>query len=47
MNALPLLVICQCSEGNVCLFCKVLTVIAVAVLSGIIGYLIGRKRPPK
>jgi hypothetical protein len=47
MNALHLMMICQCSEGNICLFCKILTVIAIAVLSGIAGYLIGRKKSEK
>jgi hypothetical protein len=46
----PLLELCKCSEAQICLFCQIFTIIAIAVLSGIIGYLIGKKKgksPPK
>jgi hypothetical protein len=40
----PLLELCKCSEGQICLFCQILIVIVIAVLSGFIGYLIGKKK---
>ena len=40
----PLLDLCKCSGGQICLFCQILTIIVIAVLSGIIGYLIGKKK---
>lgn len=36
--------LCSCSSGQICGFCKVLTVIVIAVLCGVVGYLIGRKK---
>jgi hypothetical protein len=38
----PLLDLCKCSEGQICFTCQILTIIFIAVLSGIFGYFIGK-----
>ncbi len=47
----PLLELCKCSGTQICIFCQILTVVCIAVASGVIGYSIGKKRrdktPPK
>ena len=40
----PLLDLCKCSEGQICLFCQILIVVSIAVLSGIVGYFIGKRK---
>lgn len=39
-----LLELCKCSGTQICLFCKILTVICIAIVSGVIGYFIGKKK---
>ncbi len=36
--------LCKCNDGQICIFCKVLTVICIAAVSALIGYLIGKKK---
>ena len=47
----PLLELCKCNGNLLCLFCTVLTAVCIAVVSGVIGYSIGKKKrdktPPK
>jgi len=43
----PLLELCKCNLTQICLFCKILTVICIAVISGLIGYFIGKKKGSK
>lgn len=40
----PILELCKCGEGQICLPCIILTVICIAGISGVIGYFIGRKK---
>ena len=40
----PLSELCKCNGTQICLFCKILTILCVAVVSGVIGYFIGRKK---
>jgi len=47
MNACPLLELCKCSGTQICIFCKILTVICIAIVSGVIGYFIGKKKREK
>jgi len=35
---------CKCDGGQICLSCKVLIGVGVAVVSGLLGYFIGRRR---
>ena len=42
MDACPLLQWCKCSEAQVCLFCKILTVIGIVTISSLVGYFIGK-----
>ena len=44
MNILEL---CKCTEGQICSFCKVATLICFILLSGLIGYLIGKRKKHK
>ena len=39
--------ICSCSGAEICPFCKVLIVLFLFVISGIIGYMIGRGQAKK
>lgn len=36
--------LCKCAEGQICPFCKILVIVGIVLLSGLAGYLIGRKR---
>ena len=47
METCPLLELCKCVGPEICLFCKILTVICIAVVSGVIGYFIGKKKRDK
>lgn len=44
MNILEL---CKCAENQICPFCKILSVICIAVASGVIGFFIGKKKREK
>jgi len=44
MGSCPLLEFCKCDEVAICLFCKILTIIFVAVISAIAGYMIGKRK---
>lgn len=47
MNSCSLLELCKCSGPHTCLFCKILTLFAIAIISGIAGYLAGKKKRNK
>jgi len=47
MNTCPLLELCKCSGTQICLFCKILTILGVALVAGIVGYFIGKRKAPK
>jgi len=47
MNTCPLVNLCKCDGAYICLFCIALTVIFIAVVGGLIGYLIGKKKRDK
>ncbi len=47
MNTCLILEWCKCNSAGICLFCKVLTVIGIAAVSGVIGYFIGKKKGKK
>ncbi len=36
--------LCKCAEGQICPFCKILLILGVMLLSGLVGYLIGRRK---
>ncbi|MDD5634656.1 MAG: hypothetical protein PHW46_05215 [Candidatus Omnitrophica bacterium] len=36
--------LCKCVPGQVCPFCKILIVAGIAVLSGFLGFLIGKRK---
>lgn len=36
--------LCTCTEGQICSFCKTLVVLGIVILSGLAGYIIGRKK---
>ena len=36
--------LCKCTEGQICPFCKLLVILAVVLLSGLIGYFIGKRK---
>ena len=36
--------LCTCGMGQICPFCKLMVVICIAVLSGVLGFLIGRRK---
>ena len=42
--ACPLLDLCKCDGAQICLFCKVLTGIAIAVVAGVVGYVLGKRK---
>jgi len=44
MQSCSLLQLCKCDGTTICLFCKVLVIVGVAIVSGIIGYFIGKKK---
>jgi hypothetical protein len=44
MNTCLILEWCKCNSAGICLFCKVLTVICIVLVSGVIGYFIGKKK---
>jgi len=37
-----LLELCKCNGTQICLLCKIATVVCIAAVSGIIGYFIGK-----
>lgn len=39
--------LCKCSGTQICPFCKILTVVILLLLSGVIGYFIGKKKGNK
>ena len=47
MTSCPLLEFCKCDGATICLVCKILAVIVVAILSGILGYSVGKRRTSK
>ncbi|MFH1479482.1 MAG: hypothetical protein ABIG92_06910 [Candidatus Omnitrophota bacterium] len=40
----PILDFCKCNLGEICLGCKVLTVVFLIAIGSIIGYFIGKKK---
>lgn len=47
MEICPILELCKCSGTQICLVCKLLTVICAVIASGVIGYFIGKKKRDK
>ena len=47
MNFCLLPELCKCDASQVCLFCKILVLVFVALISAVIGYLIGKRRKDK
>jgi len=47
MYICPLLSWCHCGAGGLCPACKVLVIAGVAVVCGVIGYLLGGKKGKK
>ena len=47
MNSCPLSNLCYCSATQICLFCKILTVICIFIAGGVIGYAAGKKKKDK
>jgi hypothetical protein len=35
---------CKCGAGGICPICKVLTVVAIALVAGAVGYFMGKKK---
>ncbi|GEM_PF-4287836 len=35
---------CKCETGHICPICKLLVLAVVAIIGGIVGYMIARKR---
>ena len=44
MDACPILQWCKCNGTQLCLFCKILTVIGIVAISGLVGYFIGKRQ---
>ena len=44
METCPLLSWCGCNSSGICGICKILVVAGVAALSGVLGFLIGRRK---
>jgi len=40
----PLLDLCKCNGTQICLFCKVLAVVTIAVIAGVVGYFVGKRK---
>jgi hypothetical protein len=39
----PILGACHCNGMNMCVFCKTIIVVIIGILSGILGYRIGKR----
>lgn len=35
---------CACDQNQICPFCKILTVVCVAVIAGVAGYFLGKRK---
>ena len=39
-----LLELCKCDNTHVCIFCKILIGVVIAVVAGVVGYIIGKRK---
>jgi len=43
----PIIELCKCNGAEICIFCKILTIVCVAIFGGVVGYFIGKKKTTK